>query len=88
LLSLSDKAEDFLQEEYYAEMNNLFRRYFLYIGIHKADKKTLSELRKDNIDTKILDIFSMSYMYEFSTQQDTLSERKQIAMNFMIFLKK
>lgn len=88
LLSLSDKAEDFSQEEYYAEMNNLFRRYFLYIWIYKADKKTLSELRKDNIDIKILDIFSMSYLYEFSTQQDTLSQRKQIAMNFMIFLKK
>lgn len=88
LLVLSEKAEKYYQEQFYTELNNLFRRFFLYIWIDKADKKTLSELSKDNIDKKILDIFTMSYMYEFSTKVDSLSERKQIVMNFMIFLKK
>jgi hypothetical protein len=88
LLTLSDKAEKYSQEQFYTELNNLFRRFFLYIGIDKADKKTLSELNKNNIDKKILDIFTTSYIYEFSTKVDSLSERKQIVMNFMIFLKK
>jgi Ca2+/Na+ antiporter len=88
LLTLSDKAEKYSQEQFYTELNNLFRRFFLYIWIDKADKKTLSELNKDNIDRKILDIFTTSYIYEFSTKVDSLSERKQIVMNFMIFLKK
>jgi len=88
LLVLSDKAEKYSQEQFYTELNNLFRRFFLYIWINKADKKTLTELSKDNIDKKILDIFTMSYMYEFSTKVDSLAERKQIIMNFMIFLKK
>jgi hypothetical protein len=88
LLILSDDIEKYSQEEFYAKLNNLFRKYFLYIWINKADKKTLSELKNDNIDSKIFDIFSMSYMYEFSTQQDNLSDRKQITMNFMLYLKK
>lgn len=88
VLTLSDKAEEYSQEEFYAQLNNLFRRYFLYIWIDKADKKTLTELKSDNIDSKIFDIFSMSYMYEFSNQHDSLSDRKQITMNFMLYLKK
>lgn len=88
LLELSKTPENYSQVDFYTELNILFRRYFLYIWIDLADKKTLAELRKDTIDNKILDIFSKSYMYEFSTQEDTLSDRKQIIMNFMIFLKK
>lgn len=88
LLELSKAPEDYSQLDFYTELNMLFRRYFLYIWIPLADKKTLLELKKDNIDSKILDIFSMSYLYEFTSKSDNLSDRKQIIMNFMIFLKK
>ena len=88
LLLLSDKSEEYSQEEFYTQLNDLFRRYFLYIHINNADKKTLTELQKENIDSKLLDIFSTSYMFEFSTKQDSLSERKQIIMNFMLYLRK
>jgi hypothetical protein len=88
LLSLSDKAEEYSQEVFYTQLNDLFRRYFLYININSADKKTLTELQKEDIDSKLLDIFSTSYMFEFSTKHDSLSERKQIIMNFMLYLRK
>jgi hypothetical protein len=49
---------------------------------------TLKELQNKKIETKIFDIFSKSYMYEFSLEEDSISKRKQIVMNFMIYLKK
>lgn len=88
ILDLSENMKEIWKDDFYADLNYLFRRYFVYLWHYNAYKMTLKELQEMKIDTKIFDIFSMSYMYEFSLEEDSMSKRKQILMNFMIYLKK
>ena len=71
-----------------ANINHSPIQVHIKLGLLIISTVTLLIIFLDNIDKKILDIFTMSYMYEFSTKVDSLAERKQIIMNFMIFLKK
>ena len=88
LLLISEKSESYQHDEFYGELNILFRQYFIVLGIKQADTMTLQELKNQEIEHKIFDLFQTSYMHEFSQKQDSLSQRKQIIMNFMIYLKK
>lgn len=88
ILNLSEDMEDIWKDVFYADLNYLFRRYFVYLWVNNAYNMTLKELQNQKIENKIFDIFSKSYMYEFSLEEDSISKRKQIVMNFMIYLKK
>ncbi|MCP4523485.1 MAG: protein BatD [Candidatus Gracilibacteria bacterium] len=72
---------------FYSELNRLIRKYYEFLGVENVNKKTLAEIKKENIDPKIISLFTTSYMHEFSESIDSAGERKQLLMNLLLYIK-
>ncbi len=87
LTQLEKQSELLSKNEFYKQLNLIFRNYFEYLWVENAYTKTYSDLKWDNIEKKLFWMFEKSYFEEFSSAWDELTQRKQMIMNFMIYLK-
>jgi hypothetical protein len=87
LEKLSLEWEYLEKDEFYSQLNEIFREYFEYIWVKNAFTKTLKELQNDNIPEKVFAMFEKSYYEEFNENIDSSAQRKQMIMNFMLYLK-
>jgi hypothetical protein len=87
LEKLSLEWEYLEKDEFYSQLNEIFREYFEYIWVENAFTKTLKELQNDNIPEKVFAMFEKSYYEEFNENIDSSAQRKQMIMNFMLYLK-
>lgn len=87
LEKLSLEWEYLEKDEFYSQLNEIFREYFEYIWVENAFTKTLKELQDDNIPEKVFAMFEKSYYEEFNENIDSSAQRKQMIMNFMLYLK-
>ncbi len=87
LSDLENKSEWLSKNEFYAQLNLIFREYFEYLWIQNCYIKSYWDFKKDVIEQKLFWMFEKSYFEEFSATQDSLVQRKQMIMNFMIYLK-
>lgn len=87
LEQLSQDSDNLEKTQFYRQLNIIFRNYFVFLWIQNAHKKTYEELKKQNIEEKIFTMFMKSYFEEYNHEDDSQSQRKQMIMNFIIYLK-
>ncbi len=87
LAQLENKSEWLSKNDFYAQLNLIFREYFEFLWIQNCYIKSYWDFKKDAIEQKLFWMFEKSYFEEFSATQDSQVQRKQMIMNFMIYLK-
>ncbi len=87
LAQLENKSEWLSKNDFYAQLNLIFREYFEFLWIKNCYIKSYWDFKKDAIEQKLFWMFEKSYFEEFSATQDSQVQRKQMIMNFMIYLK-
>lgn len=88
LEQLSQDSDNLEKTQFYRQLNIIFRNYFDLLWIKNAHTFTYQELKNQKIEEKLFKMFEKSYFEEFSFIEDIASQRKQIIMNFIIYLKK
>lgn len=87
LSDLENKSEWLSKNDFYTQLNLIFREYFEFLWIQNCYIKSYWDFKKDAIEQKLFWMFEKSYFEEFSATQDSQVQRKQMIMNFMIYLK-
>ena len=87
LKKLKKSSEKLEKEDFYEKLNSIFRDYFKISWVKMAENMSLKELETVNpsldIDIKILNIFKISYFWEFNNKADNYSSRKKMIDDFI-----
>ncbi len=82
---LQRKANDINKNEFYGNLNILFRRYLNYLWVHDSHKLSLKEVFElaTNIDKNFLNLFKKSYLIEFWWEEESDKTREILLKDFI-----
>ncbi|QFR39079.1 hypothetical protein A9Q91_02485 [Candidatus Gracilibacteria bacterium 28_42_T64] len=73
---------------FYKEVNDIFREYFVLLGVSGAFQSTLKELEKSGLPNELLVLFKRCYYQEFSLSLNSMNDREDIIEDFIKILQK
>ena len=88
LKALQKNCWNISKDQFYKEMNDIFREYFIILWIPKAFQSTFKEIERTKVPKEILALFKKCYYHEFSLSWEDEKGREMVINNFIKILKK